>query len=248
MEEEFSLKWNDFQENTIKTFSKLRKEEDFFDVTLVSEDQKQMLAHRVVLSSCSEYFKNILKANKHSHPILCLSGIKSPDLENVLDYIYQGEVQIFQENIDKFLDVAQKLKLDGLLANEANNQHSQSQEKNPIKFDKIKQTQIFDSPTATHVFEEDSFQKTDVSFAVSIPVDGSSSIDKIEQKISEYLGKSFNGDYKCNLCGKTAGKNISHMKNHIETHLEGISFSCSVCGKQFRSRNSLSKHKTVYHK
>ena len=112
----------------------------------------------------------------------------------------------------------------------------------------LKQTQIFDSPTATHVFEEDSFQKTDVSFAVSIPVHGSSSIDKIEQKISEYLGKSFNGDYKCNLCGKTAGKNISHMKNHIETHLEGISFSCSVCGKQFRSRNSLSKHKTVYHK
>ena len=105
MEEKFSLKWNDFQDNTIKNFSKLRKEEEFFDVTLVSEDQKQMMAHKVVLSSCSEYFKHILKTNKHSHPMLCLTGLTSNELENVLDYAYHGEVQIFQEDINKFLDI-----------------------------------------------------------------------------------------------------------------------------------------------
>ena len=69
MEDKFCLKWNNFQENTIKTFSRLRFEEEFFDVTLVSEDQRQIMAHKVVLSSSSEYFKNILRTNKHSHPI-----------------------------------------------------------------------------------------------------------------------------------------------------------------------------------
>ena len=59
MEEKFCLKWNDYQENTIKTFSKLQKEEDFYDVTLVSDDQKEVMAHNVALSSSSEYFKNI---------------------------------------------------------------------------------------------------------------------------------------------------------------------------------------------
>ena len=121
MEEKFSLKWNDFQENTIKTFSLLRREEDFFDVTLVSDDQKQMMAHKVVLSSSSEYFKNILKTNKHSHPMLCLAGISSEDLGNVLNYIYQGEVQIFQRDIDKFLEIAQRLRLQGLLTSDKEN-------------------------------------------------------------------------------------------------------------------------------
>ena len=122
MEEKFSLKWNDFQLNTRKTFSKLRKEDDFFDVTLVADDQKQMMAHKIILSSCSEYFKNILKTNKHSHPILCITGISSLDLENVLDYAYHGEVQIFEENINKLLDMAQTLKLDGLLASYGENE------------------------------------------------------------------------------------------------------------------------------
>ena len=65
MTEKFVLKWNDFQTNVAKSFSKLRKEEDLYDVTFVSDDPKQMSAHKVVLSSCSEYFKNILKHNKH---------------------------------------------------------------------------------------------------------------------------------------------------------------------------------------
>ena len=85
MNEKFCLKWNDFHDNTIKTFSKLRKEDAFFDVTLVSDDQSQMMAHKVVLSSCSKYFKNLLKTDNNSHPLICLTGIKSSDLENILD-------------------------------------------------------------------------------------------------------------------------------------------------------------------
>ena len=75
MSEKFCLKWNDFQDNAVKTFSGLRAEDDFVDVTLVCDDQKQISAHKVVLSACSEYFKNILKQNKHSHPLICLTNI-----------------------------------------------------------------------------------------------------------------------------------------------------------------------------
>ena len=84
MSEKFCLKWNDFESNASKSLRNLRKEKDFFDVTLVSDDQKQISAHKVVLSSCSEYFKYILKQNKqHSHPLLCLEGISSPFYQNV---------------------------------------------------------------------------------------------------------------------------------------------------------------------
>ena len=65
MSEKFCLKWNDFQYNVTKSFSNLRKEEDFYDVTLVSDDQKQMSAHKVVLSSCSEFFNKRLTLRSH---------------------------------------------------------------------------------------------------------------------------------------------------------------------------------------
>ena len=121
MSEKFSLKWNDFQSNVSRTFSQLRSEEEFFDVSLVSDDQKMMSAHKLVLSASSPYFKHILTTNKHSHPLLCLDGVSSAELQCVLDYIYQGEVQIYQEQLDRFLVVAQRFQLEGLISPEEEN-------------------------------------------------------------------------------------------------------------------------------
>merc|ERR1719342_94780 len=203
MEEKFSLKWNDFQLNTHKTFSKLRKEDDFFDVTLVADDQKQMMAHKIILSSCSEYFKNILKTNNHSHPILYLTGISSMELENVLDYAYHGEVQIFEDNIHKFLDIAQTLKLDGLLTSHGENEQM---EKHIMTNISNEQTIIQES---TDKMDTSKTNTTELNCGkIEVPVstvslDGSlSSVDDVEQKVTEYLGKNEDGDYVCKLCGK----------------------------------------------
>ena len=99
MSERFSLKWNDFQSIVSQSFSVLREEQDFYDVTLVSEDETQIQAHKLVLSACSSFFKSILKKNSHSHPLIYLSGVNSKSLGFVLDYIYQGEVQIYQDEL-----------------------------------------------------------------------------------------------------------------------------------------------------
>ena len=129
--EKFSLKWNDYQSNVSKSFQSLRDKEDFCDVTLVGDDYKQVTAHKVILSSCSEYFNTILKNNgKHTHPILCLEGMSYQDLQNVLDYVYNGELKIYQDDLDRFLLVAQRLKLEGLLG-----QHMTADE---IPFEDIK--------------------------------------------------------------------------------------------------------------
>ena len=115
MSEKFSLKWNDFQSNVSNSFNLLRNEDYLHDVTIVSDDNEQIAAHKLVLSACSEYFKNIFRRNKHPNPLLCLEGVSSKDVRNVMDYMYNGEVQIFQDDLDRFLNVAQRLKLEGLL-------------------------------------------------------------------------------------------------------------------------------------
>ena len=73
--EKFCLKWNDFQSNVSKTFSTLRKEQDFFDITLLSDDGEAVSAHKVVLSASSEFFKNILRKADHSKPMIYLSAV-----------------------------------------------------------------------------------------------------------------------------------------------------------------------------
>merc|ERR1711994_406895 len=120
MDEKFCLKWNDFEFNVSKSFGLLRNEGYLHDVTLVGDDSKQVSAHKLVLSACSEYFKNIFKNNNmpSTQALLCLDGIAAEDLRNIMDYIYNGEVNIFKDGFDRFLGVAQKLKLEGLMGND----------------------------------------------------------------------------------------------------------------------------------
>ena len=60
-------------------------------------------------------FKNILSQNKHNHPLLCLDGISSNEINYILDYIYHGEVKIVNDQLDRFLQVAQRFQLEGLM-------------------------------------------------------------------------------------------------------------------------------------
>ena len=103
MSEKFSLKWNDYQQNSVQSFSSLRAESLFTDVTLVGDDHQQIFSHKVVLSSCSEYFKDILIQNTHSHIMLCFDNVNANDLNQILDYVYLGEVQLYKEQLDRLV-------------------------------------------------------------------------------------------------------------------------------------------------
>ena len=62
--ETYCLKWNSFQTNISKSIIDLRREEDFFDVTLVTDDQQFISAHKLVLSSSSELFNKVDSTNR----------------------------------------------------------------------------------------------------------------------------------------------------------------------------------------
>ena len=115
MFEKFNLKWSDYQSNWNRSLSELRNDSDLADVTLISDDKIKFSAHKIVLSSCSNMFKFILKGNTHANPLLYLSGVSSVNLGLILDYVYHGEVSLFQEQTQSFLECAQKLELEGLI-------------------------------------------------------------------------------------------------------------------------------------
>ena len=109
--EEISLKRNDFQTKVARSFSSLRLEKDFYDVTLVTDDDVQISAHKLVLAASSGFFKSIFRKNNHPHPLLYLTDVDSNILELVMDYIYQGEAKMNQQQVDTFLKISRKLKL-----------------------------------------------------------------------------------------------------------------------------------------
>jgi len=123
--EKFCLRWNDFENNISSAFRELRDDKDFFDITLACEDD-QIQAHKVILSACSPFFRNVLRRNPHQHPILYLKGISYPDLQSVLNFMYHGEVNVAQEELNTFLAVAEDLKVKGLTQNNTNERRKPS--------------------------------------------------------------------------------------------------------------------------
>lgn len=118
--EKFCLKWNDFEKNISSSFRDLRCDRQLFDVTLACEDE-HIQAHKVILSACSSFFRNILvRSSNHTNLLLYLKGISSRDMESVLNFMYHGEVSVAQDDLNGFLQVAEDLKVKGLT--QGNNQ------------------------------------------------------------------------------------------------------------------------------
>lgn len=86
--EKLWLKWNDFKENVSCVVGDLRQDKEFTDVTLVCEDGQQVEAHKVVLVASSPFFLNILKRNKHPHPLIYMRGVKPENLMAIVDFFY----------------------------------------------------------------------------------------------------------------------------------------------------------------
>lgn len=87
----FCLRWNNYQNSITTAFENLRDDEDFIDVTLAC-DGKSLKAHRVVLSACSPYFRELLKVSMRGRLLVSELLVCSPDLKtkHVRFYIFRS--------------------------------------------------------------------------------------------------------------------------------------------------------------
>ena len=256
--EKFCLKWNDFQENIKTAFASIREDNEFSDVTLVCEDGQHVEAHKVILGSSSPLFQNILRRGKHSHPLIYMRGIKSADLLAVVDFIYHGEANIYQENLDSFLSIAEELKLKGLTgATDAKSKDATSSTEFKEYIQRPKQKDELGNTVESvlvSVKDETSYPIQEIASEKSVAV--FEHIQKLDEKINSLMTKGesiiSNGQNqirstKCTMCGKEGRK--STIKDHIEAnHIEGFFHPCEICGKTSRSRHALKAHYAREHK
>ena len=233
--EKFCLKWNDFQENISSSFVSLREDNDFADVTLACEDGKQVKAHKVILAASSPFFQNLLKRNPHQHPLIYMRGVKSADLVAIVDFLYHGEVNVYQEDLDVFLAIAEELKIKGL-AGEREDTKNADTPKQFIKKKEKEQEQVI----LKHEPETEISTTNYVENVISIPncrvsVENNELNEQINSMIQKGDKKLKNGKRSsvCTVCGKEDQR--SNIIDHIEAnHIEGMTHPCSLCGKTFR--------------
>ena len=261
--EKFCLKWNDYKENVNHAFAGLGKDSEFADVTLACQDGHQIEAHKVILAASSPFFQNLFKRIKHSHPLIYMKGMKSEDVSSIVDFLYYGEANIYQENLDTFLNIAEELELKGLKARtgEGGGVENPLRNADPSVYS-MKENYMNEDNVATRhnafLSKQDSEDHINSSMVVALPKqEFSGDITELDQKIEtmitrgenmvEGLQKRMIKAFVCQVCGKEAGQKIN-MKDHIEAyHLEGISIPCNICEKTFRSRKSFRHHNYRFH-
>merc|ERR1712142_370870 len=103
-----------FEANIRDSFSKLRNDQRFYDVTLVTEDGKHIQAHKIILSAGSHFFNDIFMKSNPKDMLIYLKGISSDKLEPIIEFLYNGETFITQEEVKVFIDTGKELQVKGL--------------------------------------------------------------------------------------------------------------------------------------
>ena len=97
------LTCNNFYSRDQNYFRQLWNDKNFTDVTLATVDNQQIGAHKVILSFGSQLFRNILLNNPHQNPLLYLKDIRHKELEMVMKFIYLGQCDLEQCELEDFL-------------------------------------------------------------------------------------------------------------------------------------------------
>jgi len=264
--EKFCLQWDDFQENIVSSLKDVYETKDFQDVTLVCEDAKIIEAHRVILSSCSPFFQNVLRQLKSPQPMIYMKGIKSSTLTSIMEFIYKGESSVLEDNLANVLSVADDLQIKGLtqspkhdgsdlqMFQEASNGHeSDKSQDNFTDFDDSEpepepEAELEPEFTEADIIDLETTYKEEITTRKTKRkenVEGQSN-DELDQTIYSMMEKTDNM-WHCTRCDKT-DKQKGNMKNHIEgKHLEGVTHPCQQCDRKFRTRISLAMHKSANH-
>ena len=126
MGENFRLKWNDHHSIFFSTAEELCMEDHLTDITL-SCGKQEFSAHKLVLSICSTYFKDLFaprqnqKGNSKYHhrpasqaAIVYLKDVKPSHMELLLNFMYRGEIHVQEEELMDLLATAKGLQIRGL--------------------------------------------------------------------------------------------------------------------------------------
>lgn len=187
-----------------------------------------------------------------------MRGAKSEDLSAIIDFLYYGEANVAQENLDSFLAIADDLNLKQLMGENDGGKESKENVNTTEPVQVKTQSNLKGEETGGNSSKAGRFDSEEITFGarianeqklLAIPNQTSKELEVLDGQVKCMMEKTQNSTsdgskkaYVCKVCGKE-GHNVN-IRDHIEVnHLEGVSLPCNNCKKKFKSRGSLRKHK-----
>ena len=170
-----------------------------------------------------------------------------------MDFIYQGEANVLQEDLEAFLKIGQDLQVEGLDSNVEEFHHILGQpmktthsERKPAEPDFKKLESYGFSLSKDATIDELEIQTEENQPAIQQPDlldtsgEDANSLIETAKKIEAMLKKE---DYlwRCTVC-EYSSRAKTHLKEHVEAHIESLRYPCNYCGKVIGSTNALKKH------
>jgi len=243
----YSLSWDLHQENSASTLKSLWETRDFLDVTIACDDD-QIDAHKVILSAASPFFHNILKRNPHSHPLIYLRGTAKKDVQSLLNYIYSGETQVLQEDLEDFMALASSLKVKGLTEEESGAKDeiysAEESGKKEEKFAESTRKKTKKQPTMKKRKKDslsDDIEILETTEEIcKIEVQESDMSDLVEKYASDENSESFQYQNISNSFN-TSMTEYDERISELMTKTENL-WNCTQCGYSKKNKNHVQEH------
>jgi len=270
--EKYCLRWNDFTTNLSSAFNELRGDEDFFDITLITEES-EIRCHKLILGACSPHFRNIIRRlSSVQNPAIYLRGVRHEDIKNILEFMYLGMVNVAQEDLDSFLSVAQDLCIKGLTQDGQQTSNSSSSVPPPSSSPGMKST----PPPAKRAKLKSNGDnvKSSVPIPKKEPKMDPDCIQIVDESPADDQGDTMEGyeDYYeagpsdpgaedgkatglvqtpngviCLKCGKVLSCLSSANRHYNLTHQINQPANCFICSKRFKNKLSRDDHYRKMH-
>jgi len=231
----FCLKWNEFEKNITDTLKDVKDDADFYDVTLACEDQL-IQAHKLIISACSPFFRHILKLHRHNVPLLYLKGVRHKDMVSLLTFMYHGEVNVAQDDINRFLATAEELKIKGLTHKDKDQESC-----NKKLTDQTIKIKSEPSMTPNKIMQPKAIGEDSITNDLNT-IDENAYDSNLNDDIADYGDFGQETGHRWNETSSTPWNTSSELRP------EDKQFPCPICNKVFSTRGSLASHKYAYHK
>ena len=237
--ENYNLCWNEFENCAGATIKTLWSDNVFTDVTLVSDDQKQIAAHKVIIGSCSTFFRAILNSSQSKNLFIYLKGVNYNALDSILRFMYLGQTTVAHEKLDEFLTAAKELKVRGLHENLS----SQSSTKQP-------QTNVYQTETpipekqARFVNVKTELDGRSGNELVLVKNDSDISADETYKQVAllQTDWQVVDNKHKCEECDYST-KNVHDLRRHKLMKHEGYRpQQCDKCDYRAYQTSDIRKH------
>ena len=244
-QEKYSLSWQTHSDHLKRMMKELMMNEDFSDVTLVTDDKKEIKANIHVLRTCSPVFKDILKKEKNLNSIIYLRGVQFTEMESIIQFVYLGETTFYKERMAEFFAVAKSLEIEELC--NAESETNDEPEDDYQASEPISPTETLEEQTNESECKMEALQER------VVVGNGKYECEECSKTYSNRKGLSFHKKsvhqglrWPCGQCDYQATQQ-SNLNVHIRSQHEGIKFECDQCDYMASQKHHLIRHNKNKH-